>query len=408
MSDPEEGPEVFVWTLFQQLVRRGFPLGPEEYEALRDALRAGFGWSSRRELREVCCALWAKSLDERAVAAALFDQHVVSDWSFGLQTAQFDDAAPGPDADEQVIPLEVGNVPPVQPEEVETAATPATATAGRLPPMTLGERPALPFAHTFLPQYPVDYRTVAQAWRRLRWPIREGPATELDVAATVQQRSRQGVASPPMLRPRRRNRAELLMLVDRQGSMAPFHSYVDMVCRSIAQAGRLRQVGLYYFHDAPLEGTDPALLERLSGTLFPSLDPVLAEVPVLGRGELFEDQELLSPQPIAAVLASHAEGAAVVILSDGGAARGRYDLLRLLDTVAFLKGLRAFTSRIVWLNPLPAAAWKGTTAAQLARHLPMFSMERDGMHRAVNVLRGQPFPVEKALPAAVPLTAANA
>jgi len=29
----------------------------------------------------------------------------------------------------------------------------------------------------------------------------------------------------------------------------------------------------------------------------------------------------------------------------------------------------------------------------------MFSMDRDGMHRAVNVLRGQPFPVEKPLTA---------
>ena len=89
----------------------------------------------------------------------------------------------------------------------------------------------------------------------------------------------------------------------------------------------------------------------------------------------------------------------MVILSDGGAARGRYDLLRLLDTVAFLKGAQEWSYRLVWLNPLPPTAWTGSTAAEIARHIPMFPMDRDGMYRAVNVLRGQPFPVEKPLTA---------
>jgi uncharacterized protein with von Willebrand factor type A (vWA) domain len=404
---PAAEPELFVWALFQQLLRRGFAVGPQEYRALRDALRQGFGWSSRGELREVFCALWAKSREERAVMAALFDQQVVSDWNVGLPTpapagglgggatgvagAPSGDAAPLADS-------EAASLTP--PPSEEPPAPPATVSTGRLPSLTLGELPALPYAHVFLPQYPVGYRTVAQAWRRLRWPVREGPATELDVEATVRRRSQQGVVSPPVLRPRRRNRARLLLLVDRQGSMAPFHSYVDMVVETIGQAGRLRRVARFYFHDTPLEGADTTLLDSLQGQLFPRLDPVLAEVPALLEGELFDEPELVAPRPARAALAEHAPGAAVVIVSDGGAARGRYDLLRLLDTVAFLKGLRAFTSRIVWLNPLPAAAWTGSTAAQLARHLPMFPMDRDGMHRAVNVLRGQPFPVEKPLPAA--------
>jgi len=97
----------------------------------------------------------------------------------------------------------------------------------------------------------------------------EGPATELgrgrDHTATV----RPGVVSPPVLRPRRRNRAKLLLLVDRQGSMAPFHSYVDEVCRAIRGAGRLRQVDLFYFHDTPLEGADSSVLEPLRVSCFP-------------------------------------------------------------------------------------------------------------------------------------------
>ena len=74
--------EYFVWKLFQQLRRRDFALGPQEYDLLRVALQSGFGWFSRAELRGVCVALWAKSPEERAVVAALFDQLLVTDWNF--------------------------------------------------------------------------------------------------------------------------------------------------------------------------------------------------------------------------------------------------------------------------------------------------------------------------------------
>jgi uncharacterized protein with von Willebrand factor type A (vWA) domain len=249
----------------------------------------------------------------------------------------------------------------------------------------------------FLPQYPVRFREVAQTWRRLRRPVRDGPATELDVDATVARRANQGVVSPPVLRPPRRNRARLLLLVDRQGSMTPFHSYVAEVCHAIRQAGRLGQVGLFYFHDVPVEGADPSVLDQLEGQLFPSLDPVLPEIPPLTDGTLMSDSELMSPISADDVVAEYGRGAAVVIVSDGGAARGRYDLLRLLDTVASLKGVQAWSSRVVWLNPLPREVWKGTTAGQIARHVPMFFMDRVGMHGAVNVLRGHPMRLERPL-----------
>jgi uncharacterized protein with von Willebrand factor type A (vWA) domain len=399
VTEPD-GQPFFLWTLFQQLRRRGFAIGPDEYQAVRLALRAGFGWSSKRELREVCSALWAKSREERAVVAALFEQHVVWDWRLDDRPA----SSPTAERDSGAAPaegpaLETDSSPLAPPEQELEVPAPATASMGRLPPLRLSEMPALPYEHVFLPQYPVNFRTVAQAWRRLRWPVREGPATELDVDATVQRRSSQGVVSPPVLRPPRRNRAKLLLLVDRQGSMTPFQAYVDEVCQAISQAGRLRQVGIFYFHDTPLEGADATILESLEGQLFPSLDPVLPEIPALIQGTLMTDMELMSPVSMGEVVTEYGRGAAVVILSDGGAARGRYDLLRLLDTVAFLKGVQDWSDRVVWLNPLPAEAWKGSTAAQIARHVPMFSMDRDGMHRAVNVLRGQPSAVEKPLTA---------
>jgi uncharacterized protein with von Willebrand factor type A (vWA) domain len=399
MTEPVEQP-FFLWTLFQQLRRRGFALGPAEYQAVRVALREGFGWSSRHDLREVCVALWAKSPEERAVVAALFDQHVTSDWDLndplsnqeaaGYEAARAAADALGPQGDDTASGA---------PENVAARVPPGTSPMGRLPPLGLGEAPVLPYEHVFLPQYPVNFRGVAQAWRRLRWPVREGPATELDVAATVQRRSSQGVVSPPVLRPRYRNRAKLLLLIDRHGSMTPFHSYVDEMALSISQAGRLSEVGMFYFHDTPLEGTDPSLLQPLGDQLFPSLDPILSEIPPLTEGTLMRDTALMSPVPADEVIARHGRGAAVVVISDAGAARGRYDLLRLLDTVAFLKGTKQWSRSLVWLNPLPNTAWSPSTAGELARHVPMFPMNQAGFYRAVNVLRGQPFDVERPLTA---------
>ncbi|KAL6968780.1 hypothetical protein U1Q18_052010, partial [Sarracenia purpurea var. burkii] len=60
--------------LFQKLRRRGFLVTPDDYEALRQSLEAGFGWSSPEALRELCISLWAKSRPEQEILTALFEQ----------------------------------------------------------------------------------------------------------------------------------------------------------------------------------------------------------------------------------------------------------------------------------------------------------------------------------------------
>jgi uncharacterized protein len=399
VSDAEPR-EFFVWTLFQQLVRRDFAIGLDEYSAVMVALRAGFGWGSRAEFKEVLCAIWATSREEAAVVSALFDQHVVTDWNVananpvrGKDAQNVSSEVPAPTTGETtntVLPHTWDNVAPAFP-------TPTVAAASRLPPLRVEDLPRLPYSHVFLPQYPVGYLHVAQAWRRLRWPLREGPATELDVDATVGRRARTGVGSAPVLRPRRRNQANLLLLIDRRGSMAPFHDYVNDVSTAISQAGRLGRVDVFYFHDSPLEGADLKVLRLFEGQLFPRLDPILNDVPALTHGHFFTDPDLLQPHSVRSVFSKLTNETAIVVISDGGAARGRFDPVRLLDSIASLKGLLSKSSRLVWLNPMPSSSWARSTAGHIARHVPMFPMDRDGMHRAVNVLRGQPFFVEHPL-----------
>jgi uncharacterized protein with von Willebrand factor type A (vWA) domain len=381
----------FLWTLFQQLRRRNFPLSPADYEALRTAMRAGFGWSSRSALRDLCCALWAKSRQEAEVVTALFaqfDEAQVADWSLA--------AAPESTQTEEYLTSGPGQAKPSIDASTSEDA-PTTQSYATLPAISLQGVVVVARPFVFVPQFPLSYREIVQATRRLRRPTRWGPPTELDLAATIARRSQAGVATPVVLRPPRRNTVRLLLLIDRQGSMAPFHRFCQEICTAMQEAGRLAQVATYYFHDTPATGADESPLMHLHDQLFPVLDAVLPQIKPLSAGYVYTDPDLLALQPVTTMLEEDARGAAVLILSDAGAARGRYDARRLLDTLAFCKALRGVALHYVWLNPLPRRYWLNNTAGQLARHIPMFALDRLGLYQAVSILRGQPPTLERPL-----------
>jgi uncharacterized protein len=377
-----------VWDLFQKLRRRGFAIGVEDYEALQQSLRAGFGWSSQQAFLSLCTALWAKSRQEGEVLAALFEQLAPEGdrWVYSLPKEDLASSEEPPPEDKSVSS---------KPEVAKRSVEPKTASQTRLPPISLANVRISERPFVFVPQFPLTYREVAQTWRRLKRPIRRGAATELDLAATIAQRCQLGVVTNVVMRPRTSNVARLLLLVDRQGSMAPFHRFCDEVCRAITEAGRLGETAIYYFHNVPAEGADDRVLEPLVGQLFPVLDPILREIEPLQDGYVYTDRDLLMPKSLPEVLEADGRGASIVILSDAGCARKQYRVSRLLDTITCLKAIRTYSPDCVWLNPLPKQYWHNNTAGQIARHIPMFPLDREGMEQAVNVLRGHPHIIEK-------------
>jgi uncharacterized protein with von Willebrand factor type A (vWA) domain len=100
--------------------------------------------------------------------------------------------------------------------------------------------------------------------------------------------------------------------------------------------------------------------------------------------------------PLANLLDDVGDELGVVVLSDAGAARGNFDAGRNAATVAFFRALRVRRHRAMWLNPMPRALWTGSSAAQLARHVPMFPLDAPGLHRGIEVLRGRPASLERA------------
>ena len=377
-----------IWDLFQKLRRRGFAIGVEDYAALQQSLRAGFGWSSQQAFLSLCTALWAKSRQEGEILAALFEQLAPEGdrWVYSLPKQDLSSSEEPPSEDKPVSN---------KPEIVKQSVEPKTASQTRLPPISLANVRISERPFVFVPQFPLTYREVAQTWRRLKRPIRRGAATELDLAATISQRCQLGVVTNVVMRPRTSNVARLLLLVDRQGSMAPFHRFCDEVCRAITEAGRLGETAIYYFHNVPAEGADDRVLEPLVGQLFPVLDSILRQIEPLQDGYIYTDRDLLMPKSLPEVLEADGRGASIVILSDAGCARKQYRVSRLLDTIACLKTIHTYSPDCVWLNPLPKQYWRNNTAGQIARHIPMFPLDREGMEQAVNVLRGHPHIIEK-------------
>lgn len=389
-----------IWQLFVRLRRRRFLVGIEDYGALKQALRAGFGWSSRESLRSLCSLLWAKSRSEREVLEALFDQIEFPVWdssevaSVALSSTEdeFEKPLPGLGTNEVSAVDDLA-----EPGRQGKPRSPATRPSRGLPPINLEGVLLSDKPFVFVPHFSLTPRDVAQLGRYLRHPHLSGPPEDVDVNATIALRCRQGIIGSIVLKPRKQNTSRLLSLIDRQGSMAPFHRLVEMVTDTLAKSDSSRGVTLYYFHDVPVEGADDRILSSVRENPFPVLDDVLNQITPLTEGYLYEDRELLSPVALADVLRSFAVGSTVLFLSDAGAARRGYDPQRLLDTLGFVKALRLYTQRYVWLNPLPRTSWVGSTAAQIARHIPMFSLDFEGFNHAARALRGQYYSVENRL-----------
>lgn len=215
--------------------------------------------------------------------------------------------------------------------------------------------------------FPITRRQMKQNWRYLRRLVREGPATELDIAATIDQWGRQGVFLNPVLVPRRRNRVELLLLIDQDGSMVPFHALSSRLVETASREGRLGRTSAYYFHNCPID----YLYQDPYQTMAKPLTTVLAQL-----------------NPIQSV---------ALIISDAGSARGYFNPERLELTQVFLQQLQQQIPYIVWLNPVPQSRWRRSTAGEIAQLVPMFELNKQGMKGAITVLRGRYFPLQRVL-----------
>lgn len=384
--------------LFDKLRQVGFVLGIEEYELLLEALMKGFGLPDEAALKRLCKTLWIKSVEEEKIFDDYFAKVISNPIDNPLVTLEtlVTEQPPIPITQSQVKltpskPRDKERVspdklpgdtlvsseppqPPIQPSpEVDNFKTAETEFPSEVMVET-GDEVQLAKTKTreqfdsdadssfllFSDYLPLTKRQMKQTWRYLRRPIREGPLVELDVTATIEKIIQDGFFLDPVLVPQRRNRVELVLLLDVDGSMVAFHSLGDRIKETAMRGGRLGASRVYYFHNCPVEyvyggpGYSPAVRveEMLSG---------------------------LSPNR-----------ACLLIFSDAGAARGGYSEDRFELTQRFLQQCQQRLRYLVWVNPVPKERWGMTTAGEIAKLIPMFECDRLGLQNAVKVLRGNP------------------
>lgn len=351
---------------FLRLRRRGFDVGIQEYLSALDIVEQEAVATLVTDLNAVKSALkllWCSSRSQRSQFEPIWDEVVAATATLERPEAKEPlsqtDRLPQKSKPENVSPPEPINQLPAQIENlVEQQAAPEMAIQPVRAPFTPAEVEDSADLNAY---WPISRRSMSYTWRYLRRPVAQGAATIFDVAATVQAVARDGFYLAPVLRCREQNQARLVLLIDQNGSMMPFHRFTRDLVETAKGDSSLReeQVAAYYFHNAPGDF-------------------------------VYRDAFLTQPIALSTILADLDSDASVLVVSDGGAARGYRRLDRIQNTTSFLLKLRRVTNLIAWLNPMPIDRWEGSSADIMANIVPMFQMDDDGLSNAIDIVRGQP------------------
>lgn len=365
--------------LFRELLANGTPVGVRDYlDGLR-ALQLGFGHNSPDRLLKLALALWSRSDEEHRLISRYFGSfpELSNELIQGVEQVLLGNLGETKDQDRKGSkqaswkagvdspllrlkqPIKGTTEKSTSIDEVSRALVSFSNAQrdGGLPLPNLVADPYIAEEYLLKPQTQFRPRDLAVLWRRYRRSTRHGPRSELDLAATIHDRCRQGYLSHPVCRSRRTNSARLLILSDVSASMDPWQPFVEMLPDSLT-LGRLASAKVYYFSNLP-------------------------------RNQLFAAPALTEPISRDEVLRQNT-GAGVLVISDAGSSRGYLNRRRALQTSKFLAEFAGKCPSIVWLNPMPRSRWAGTTAGLIASSpaVTMLPLNPPQLMHAIDILRG--------------------
>lgn len=337
--------------------RAGLPLTPDQYYLLLEALQKGFGIGSRAELKQLCRLLWVKP--HPSTQAEQFERYF-DDYFSQFDRDQQPEKSSSPTPETPPPETTPSDKPRDRPQTSTTEPEPvlevATAIRGEYLPEPLRSTGGERNFSTRVKDLPVTERQLQQTWRYLRRPLQEGPQTEVDIDATVEQIGQTGIFLEPVRVANRINRAELLLLVDVSNSMIPYKPLTERLIAGLTH-GQPGKVQTFYFRNCP---ADQLYLH-----------------PKQPQTQLLSD--LLSRL--------HANRTVALMVSDGGAARQAINRDRLHRTEEFLRQIKSNLRKIGWLNPLPRSRWEATTAEGIAQFVPMFELSASGLKAATRLIK---------------------
>ncbi len=364
--------DLYLYELFSQLRKAGFPLGICDYNLLSDALSTDiYDPLEPESLKQLLKTIWVKTNSQRQQFEEIFDQLLPQNSPSVIKSSEpvKSDSFKSPEIDQ--IPTSTPFVPRTElkgksfffPATSQSASVSATENSdGDAKAVRTSRQPDyLSFKRTkkTADYLPVTGEQMVQGWYNLKRSVCTGTKLELDVAATIEQIKSQGKFVLPVLKPRRLKYSSLLLLIDQRGSMQPFHVLSRQLVATAQQTGCLSSQSCYYFHNYP-------------------------------NDDLYCDSQFNTEISVGEVLAGlSSQHTVVLIFSDAGAARRDYIPRRIRETQRFLKELKQQVKAIVWLNPVPKSAWEETTAEQINgfQNIQMFSADSKGFQAAIEVLK---------------------
>ena len=350
MSDFE--PKLILKLVFNRLRQDGFNLGMGEYMDAVEAVEGGWG-NNQDELLDALCLLWCNSFAEQSRLRILWDTVVADskqkpreeklEEEIKTSATKFDDSENSSSRQE------------VKTQSVSTAKTTQEIAAQPVkPPFIPAE---IEEDREFENYWLLSRRQMVYACRYLRRLVADGQQDVLDVNQTVEKAAKQGFFLQPVYRRREKNHAHLLLLIDQEGSMTPFHRFTRDLVDTVKYESDIERVDVVYFHNTPAES-------------------------------VYQDSHLTTPIPLNEILAQCDRDSKVLVISDAGAARGYRRMGRVRAITEVLFDIKEYTNSIAWLNPMPKQRWESSSAQIISHLVPMFPMNKEGLAQGISIVQG--------------------
>ncbi|MEM7051337.1 MAG: VWA domain-containing protein [Acidobacteriota bacterium] len=212
----------------------------------------------------------------------------------------------------------------------------------------------------------LDSRQIGMALRRLRRLGQDEGPEELDVEATVDASARSGGDIDLVFAPPRRNRIQLLLLMDVGGSMDPHTALCERLFTAAHAAQHFKRFEVRFFHNC--------VYERLYTDM------------AQGHGERTADRLKQLDERWSVIFVGDAWMAPWELTHVGGA----IDYFHHNDDTGlrWLQRIRRRCPDSVWLNPEPQRIWQAPSIDLIRHVFPMYELSLEGLAEAIDVLRG--------------------
>ena len=218
----------------------------------------------------------------------------------------------------------------------------------------------------------LDIRSFQMAFRKLRQfsSRNDGPKTELDIDATIQQTcDNAGNLKLVFDRPRK-NTVKVLLLFDSDGSMRMYSELCSQLFQAAHKSNHFKDLKVYYFHNCIYQNlfTDPTCKRQHMVDTMRVLHNIDSEYKVIVIGDA-----AMSPSEL--------------LYAGCASVRNEYNKEPGLD---WLRRVKRRYPHMVWLNPIAEKRWPyahGNATIEIVRNeIPMFELSLSGLDAAIKKL----------------------